>query len=191
MLISFEGIDSSGKETQCRMLAEKLRSQGKKVETLSFPDYNTPLGKAIREFLVDGFKVDDETAAMLFAVDRRQHNPEITKLLEQEYILLTDRYKYSNFAFFRAKGLDKDWLIQLDSKIPESDLVILMDLSPSVSVLRKEEKDKFEKDEEYLTKVRAVYLELAAEKQWVVIDATQSFEEIHEKVMQAVNEVLK
>ena len=47
MLIAFEGLDQSGKETQARRLADSLRADGRRVETLSFPDYSTPIGKEI------------------------------------------------------------------------------------------------------------------------------------------------
>ena len=191
MIISFEGIDASGKETQCKLLAEKLEAKGLKVKIITFPDYETPLGSAIKKFLADGYKVDDKTAAMLYAADRRQHCEMMQGLLGQGYILLTDRYKYSNFAFFSNRGVEMGWLVQLDSTIPESDLVILLDLTPEESISRKDDQDKFEGDGEYLAKVRETYLKLAAENQWTVIDGSLPVEQIHSKALEAVEEVLK
>src|SRR6185295_2216848 len=50
-LIAFEGLDQSGKETQSRLLRARLEAKGHRVETLTFPDDGTPLGKDIRAAL--------------------------------------------------------------------------------------------------------------------------------------------
>ena len=51
MLIAFEGLDQSGKETQARVLVASLRAQRRRVEPLSFPDYQTAIGREIGEAL--------------------------------------------------------------------------------------------------------------------------------------------
>ena len=51
MLIAFEGLDQSGKETQAQLLRERLRAAGKKSRLLSFPDYGTSIGEEIARAL--------------------------------------------------------------------------------------------------------------------------------------------
>ena len=51
MLIAFEGVDQSGKETQAQRLRERLREAGHKVRLLSFPDYGTSIGEEIARAL--------------------------------------------------------------------------------------------------------------------------------------------
>ena len=45
MLIAFEGLDQSGKETQARLLRDRMRASGAKARVVSFPDYGTPIGR--------------------------------------------------------------------------------------------------------------------------------------------------
>ena len=51
MLIAFEGLDQSGKETQARLLAARLVGEGRRVTTVSFPDYATPIGTELHRAL--------------------------------------------------------------------------------------------------------------------------------------------
>ena len=116
-IIVIEGTDCSGKETQTRLLVEKLEKIGKKVKRISFPMYDTPTGKMIGACLLGkpdmckdllqeehgffpegGGNIDSLTAIDLYAADRRYNLPKINKLLDEGYIVIIDRYVASNMA---------------------------------------------------------------------------------------------
>ena len=116
-LIVVEGTDCSGKETQTRLLVEKLNEVGIKVERLSFPNYDSPTGKIIgacylgkpqmcKELLKEenGFfmegasNVDPFVSINFYAADRRYNKPIIDKLLDSGVNVILDRYVGSNMA---------------------------------------------------------------------------------------------
>ena len=78
MFIVLEGADGTGKETQAKMLKEKLESQGKKVLTLDFPDYSSEYGKLLTNYLRKGHHCHEE-AVMLFIGDMYARKEDIEK----------------------------------------------------------------------------------------------------------------
>lgn len=116
-LIVIEGTDCSGKETQSKLLVERLKKDGEKVATISFPMYDTPSGRIVgacllgkpylcEEYLKEshsffpegGGEVDSLTALCYYAADRRYNLPIIEKYLNEGYTLIADRYVTSNMA---------------------------------------------------------------------------------------------
>lgn len=116
-IIVIEGTDCSGKETQTKMLVEKLKKDGVKVANISFPMYETPSGRIVGACLIGkphmvekdlkttgsffpegGGEVDSLVAICYYAADRRYNLPIINKYLEEGYTLIIDRYVPSNMA---------------------------------------------------------------------------------------------
>lgn len=116
-IIVIEGTDCSGKETQTKMLVERLKKEDYKVERLSFPMYDTPTGKIIGACLLGkqdmcnellttehsffpegGGNIDSLAAINLYAADRRYNLPKIENLVNEGYIVIIDRYVTSNMA---------------------------------------------------------------------------------------------
>ena len=107
-IIVVEGTDCSGKETQTSLLVHKLRKDGRKVERLAFPDYESPTGKILggpylgKQYICDGYfpegaaNVDPKVASLYYAADRRYHREHILELLDQGIDLVLDRYVESN-----------------------------------------------------------------------------------------------
>jgi dTMP kinase len=195
--IVFEGIDASGKETQKRLLAQQMRSDGYTVREMEFPDYESPIGKAIEDFLSEDYDIDRYTAALLYAADRRQHNSGIDMALKSGYVVLSDRYFYSNVVYNSVTGIDGNWLVSLDSTLVMPDLVVLFDLDPEVALARLSEKDRNEKDSEYMKKVRQEYLrmfrgeiQLPGKTKWEKVDASKSVEEVAKQVKAVVYKYL-
>ncbi|MCD6523314.1 MAG: dTMP kinase [Candidatus Diapherotrites archaeon] len=194
--IVFEGVDASGKATQQRLLAERLKKEGYDVEIIDFPDYNAPIGKAIKEFLFERYDIDRETASLLYAADRRQHYKQITNWLKEGKIVLSDRYIYSNIAFQHAAGVSLKWLFEIDSVNVQADYVLLLDLDPKISYMRKKRRDRNERDLKYLTKVRKIYLDMCdgvipTDPTWVKIDASKSIEEVHNQIWEEVSKWIR
>ena len=98
-LISFEGIDASGKETQAQMLYEYLKREGFNVAYESFPRYYTPVGKLIKKSLKGEITLTPEAHHMLYEVDRIDFMGYLNELEELEWdFLILDRYTHSNIA---------------------------------------------------------------------------------------------
>jgi dTMP kinase len=51
LLIAFEGLDQSGKQTQAELLRDRLKQGGRKARLVSFPDYGTSIGEEIARAL--------------------------------------------------------------------------------------------------------------------------------------------
>ena len=68
--ILFEGVDRSGKTTQCKRLVEHLKSQDTPVEFMRFPDRTTAIGKMINSYLTGAAELDDHAVHLLFAANR-------------------------------------------------------------------------------------------------------------------------
>jgi dTMP kinase len=72
MLIAFEGLDQSGKETQAQLLRERLREAGRKVRLLSFPDYGTSIGEEIARALQGEREYASDVMQLLFVANRHE-----------------------------------------------------------------------------------------------------------------------
>lgn len=162
-LISFEGIDASGKETQAKMLYEYLSKQGYKVEFVSFPRYETPVGNVIRKALKGDIHLTTEAFHMLYEVDRMDFIEKIEELESCGYdFLILDRFTHSNIAFGVANNLSYNWLNILQSYIRKPDITFLLDITVDESVKRRQNRqDKFEEDLEFLNKARMAYTLMA------------------------------
>ena len=82
MLIAFEGIDQSGKATQARGAVEALRARGRQTALISFPRYETAIGRLIRQALVGERRYDAATVQLLCAANRFETASEIADRIE-------------------------------------------------------------------------------------------------------------
>lgn len=104
-LIVIEGVDRSGKSTQCRKLVQSLLAKNIKAELINFPDRTTPTGKLISEYLKNTeCKINDQAIHLLFSANRWENVEKIKSLLNGGTTLILDRYSYSGVAFSEAKG---------------------------------------------------------------------------------------
>jgi len=212
-LINFEGIDSSGKKIQSNLLADKLKKEGKKIEIIHFPTYQkSPLGIFVAKYLKGDFgskeEITPEIGSIFYSLDRYQFKKELKRKLESGIFIIADRYTASNI--FQAAKLDGDerfkmweWIKALDRRLPQPDVIILLDIPTKISVsLKKEqknelmeegEKDIHESDLNYQEKVRKTYLEIAEKEGWIVIECFRNGvfrdkKDIHEEVYQELKQ---
>ena len=183
MLITIEGVDCSGKETQSKLLEEKLIKNGKKVARFSFPFYDSPTGKIIarpylgkdnNSFFEEGAsKVDPYVASLYFVADRKYNINVINEALENNDVVILDRYVYSNMAHQGCKLDEKtqddffSFIYKLEFellKLPKPDLAFFLYLPINLVQLlksnRKERPDDHEKDFQYLQKAEKTYMKL-------------------------------
>lgn len=183
MLITIEGVDCSGKETQSNILAERLRKEGKTVARFSFPFYNSPTGKIVgrpylgkdnNSYFEEGAShVDPYVASLYFAADRKYNQNIIEDAIKNYDYVILDRYIYSNMAHQGCKLAETEqddffkFISQLEFdllKLPKPDVAFFLylpvELIRILKQKRKERPDDHEKDENYLRNAEKTYLKL-------------------------------
>jgi dTMP kinase len=171
LLIAFEGLDQSGKQTQAETLAARLSAGGRTVRQLSFPDYETPIGSEIGRALQGERDYGPDVMQLLYVANRYEWKNEIIRARNAGEVMICDRYLASSVAYGEAHGLDGTWLLEIQKHLPQPDITFLLDIAPAVSARRKtQDRDKFERDMALLARVRDSYLHLITNS-WVRLDA--------------------
>lgn len=184
MIVVIEGGDQAGKLTQSTMLQKALKKRKIKTKLFHFPDYSTPIGKEIRAYLDGKRKFPPQVIHCLLSANRWEKLNQIQIAQEKNSVLIMNRYYHSNLIYGKANGIKEKWLENLDSGLPKADLVILLDVTQKESFRRqKTNRDKFEKNEEFLQKISKIYLSVAKKKCWKIIDASKSKQEIHDEIL--------
>ena len=194
--IVIEGIDGCGKGTQAKLLLDHLKELGKDVLLTAEPTKG-PLGKMIRDHLSDPF-LDDGSLALLFAADRIEHlERDVRPALDAGKIVISDRYVYSSIAY-QGQKVDLDWVGDINKYADRPDLVILLDIPPSLGRKRMEERgdefEYFETDTGFQEGVRRTFLDLSKnhhlppslETKWLVINGTEDKGVISDHIIDAV-----
>ena len=189
-LIALEGIDGSGKSTQARMLAERMRQEGIACYATMEPT-DSPIGALIRQILTGRVKTDNRVIAPLFVADRLDHllnevNGILPKIEEGIHVI-TDRYYFSSYAY-QGVDLPMDWVIRANepnSAILRPAVTIFLDLTPELALERIAR----------LVQVREKYMEafeaLKGVERVAVVDAGRSLGEIADEVWEVVKEYIK
>ena len=188
LLVAFEGLDQSGKQTQAARLGERLSAGGRAVMLLSFPDYGTPLGAELGRALRGERDYGAELMQLLYVANRYEHKDAIARARAAGTVLVCDRYLASSVAYGEAHGLDPAWLRDVQRHLPQPDLTILLDIAPEASLERKATgRDRYERDLVLLGRVRESYLR-QARAGWVRVDADRDREEVAADVYDAVTQ---
>ena len=184
MIIVFEGGDQAGKKTQSTLLEKKLKSAKIKTKLFSFPDYSTPIGKEIDQYLHGKRKFSPQVIHCLLAANRCEKVDEIKKAQQKNSVIIMNRYRESNLVYGLVNGLKLSWLENLDIGLPKSDLVIVLDVPQTESFRRKRlDRDRFEKNRAFSQKISRTYRKMSKQKKWKIVDATKSKHDVHEEIM--------
>lgn len=216
-IIVIEGTDCSGKETQSKLLEEKLKEKGKKCIRFSFPMYDTPTGKIVGGaylgkpeigncyFEEGAINVDPQIATLYYAADRKYNIDKALKYLNEGYYVILDRYTTSNLAHQGSKIKDKDerfnmyqWIDKLEYwllKLPKPDMTIFLHVPCEYSKELKKNReffDQHEKSDEYLKNAEEAYIELSELYDWKKVeciknDKLMSIKEINEEIMKIID----
>jgi len=191
LLIAFEGLDQSGKQTQAERLRDVLVEEQRLVRLLSFPAYETAIGEEIGRALRGLRDYSSEVMQLLYVANRYEHKTLIDTERARGTILVCDRYLASSVAYGEAQGLDAGWLIDVQKRLPQPDLTFLLDIAPDVSARRKaQDRDRYERDLALLGRVRESYLRLARQYEWQVLDANRDRDLVAAEVASAVRRFL-
>lgn len=192
VVVAFEGLDQSGKQTQAARLRAWFEKLGRVVESLDFPDYATPIGAEIGRALRGEREFGPDVMQLLYVANRHEWKPSIEAWTADGRIVICDRYTASSVAYGEAQGLDPAWLASIQTFLPPARVTVLLDISPDVAAARKAaNRDKFERDLEMLARVRQSYLrQAAAGPAWIVIDAARGVDAVAADVAAAVTREL-
>ena len=158
MLIAFEGLDQSGKETQARHLRARLEQDGRNVRALSFPTTRRPLGwRSERRWPASATSVPKSCSCSTLRTVRVQ--AAARSWLAAGDVVVCDRYRASSVAYGEAQGLDAAWLEDIQRDLPPATVTVLLDIAPETAVARKQSgRDRYERDLGLLARVRESYL---------------------------------
>lgn len=167
LFVVFEGIDFSGKSSQAKRLASKLKEQGFDVVSTWEPG-GTKTGALIREAIMDANgELAPKTELMLFAADREQHLKEIIfPALEKGQVVICDRYTWSTCAYQLARGNALKDVMFLTQVPIEPDLTIFLDIDYKTKRERQKaigrNSNRFDKEKkDFFEAVRKNYKRLA------------------------------
>ncbi len=144
MFLVIEGIDGCGKTTQARLLYEWLVKEGYDALLTAEPT-NNAIGSCLKEILSSGEEIDPHALALLFTSDRYEHiKKEIEPALQEKKIVVSERYYHSTVAYQAAQGVEREWLMTLNSFAIENkpDITLLLDIGPDVAIPKIQEKDR-------------------------------------------------
>jgi dTMP kinase len=200
LFVSLDGLDGTGKTTQCRLLAAWLRGRGLAVTECTDPG-GTAVGGVVRELLLHHrAELTLRCEALLFLASRAQLVEEVIRpALAAGRAVVSDRFLLANVVYQgHAGGLDPGRLWDLGRFATgglEPDLTLVLDLPPEAALARRQRPaDRFEsRDADYQARVRAGFLAEARlrPERIRVIDAGQPVEAVHERICEEVARVME
>ena len=195
--IVLDGPDGCGKSTQSKMLTERLKGQGVRVENFRDPG-TTAIGEKIREILLnpEHAAMSVRTELLLYMAARAQlWEEKIAPALNAGKCVVMDRWISSTCAYQGyAGGFGAENVLQLGRSCLERlwpDLTILLDVDLKTAAERMDRQlDRMEqKGTEFHKKVREGFLQLAEQKNVTVIDASTDIEKVHQEVIEAIGKI--
>jgi len=197
LFVSFDGIDGTGKSTQCRLLVDHLRAQGRPVVHCVEPG-TTAVGQSIRHLLLhQRHDMAARTEALLFLAARAELVETLVRpALERGDVVVSDRFMLSTLVYQgHAGGLDVDELRQVGAFATRGiapDLTFVLDLPVAAARARlTATPDRMEsRPAAYFERVRAGFLaEAGRDAKCRIIDASRTVEVIHREIVGAVDEL--
>ena len=204
LLITFEGGEGTGKSTQSKLLYDYLKSKTTDVILTREPG-GCAESENIRNLLVKGNinKWDPITESLLHNAARREHIKNIIKpALLKNKIVICDRYIDSTMAYQGiGQGVNSNFLNILSKEITENivaNITFIFDIDSDISLKRAKKRDKntnnrYENfDLSFHKNIRNYFKSLInTNKRYILIDASNSIEEIHLKILKSINNLIK
>ncbi|KAK3679690.1 Thymidylate kinase [Recurvomyces mirabilis] len=198
-LIVLEGLDRSGKSTQCERLVSHLRhTTGQEVSHLRFPNRTTPIGQMINSYLAGSTQTEDHVIHLLFSANRWESAAEIERLVAEGTTVVIDRYYYSGCVYTAAKQIPDmglEWCRQPEVGLPRPDVCVFLDVSAKAAMSRGGYGSERYERKEMQDRVRELFGELRRHRDEgediMVVNADRSIEEVGEETTSIVAEVAK
>jgi len=190
MFIVIEGIDGAGCETQAKLITRELAKQGNKVTLVKYPDYEKNIGRLIKDFLYQNKNLTAEQQFLLYTMQFIFDSQWIAEK-RKEGIVVADRYFTTTLCYQTLEGIKLTTALKYakDFKIEKPDLVFYLDVNPDIAIKRKsgedKEKNRREKDFDFIRKTYAQYDKLIKDQvwtKWIRIDGNKSVEEVKKSI---------
>ena len=218
--IVIEGTDCSGKETQSKLLVEKLNNMGYKAVRVTYPNYDSPTGKIVggpylgKKEICDcwfpegAVNLDPKVASLYYAADRKYNEKEILNYLKDDYFVICDRYVSSNMAHQGSKITEDEdrfhmyeWIDKLEFwllNLPKPDKTIFLHVPYLYAANLKKNRvslDEHEMSEEHLKNSEIAYVELSELYHWKNINCIKdneirAIEDINKEIISSLEEYL-
>jgi dTMP kinase len=208
-LITFEGIEGSGKSTQIKLVAEYFVEKNVPIIVTQEPS-GTDIGRKIGSILFnrEHYYMCAETEMFLFCAARAQHVREkILPALEQNKVVLCDRFSDATYAYQGAgRGLDHEFIKLMNDYSAlhlKPDLTLLFDLPVEIGLQRATDRnnrlkepssiDRFERENiDFHRRIREGYLNILRNdpKRFRLIDANQDVNAIQEEVRRHISDFI-
>jgi len=197
ILITFEGIDGSGKTTQINALIQRLQEAGMSYRLFREPG-GTEIGEKIRDILLDKKNENmlNVTELLLYSASRYQLTvSEIIPALEAGNVVICDRFYDSTTAYQGyGRGIDLEFIYRLNdiatnSVTPDKTFILDIDLEERRKRLGKKNLDRLERETlEFHRKVRMGFLKMAEQnpERFVVLDGNQAPDELSKKIWNVI-----
>ncbi|WP_432409122.1 dTMP kinase [Wukongibacter sp. M2B1] len=192
-LITFCGIDGSGKSTHISMVYNYLKSINKKVKTTTLVTRNSKFFRILEpdlDVFPRQFNCDLIAFQRYMAIETK-----LKQELKEYDVILNNRYLYTDWAYTRGFDKSTDLISLLIDKVPTPDVVLLFDIEPEIAMNRIEKRQKekweFQENLRLLTETRNAYLKLAKERNFKIIDTASSKEDTFKQSMEYINNILE
>lgn len=199
VFVVIEGPDICGKSTQVDMLVARLKECSLPAVGMSFPRYDTPVGKAIKKHLkgeiwtsspdsmLGRAEEDALVCQALQTMDKFEAVKDIQFSLGTGSIVVSSRWWQSMLIYGQDLGLDRQALINTCLVLPQANLNVLLNVSEEQALKwRPEARDRYERDREKQMRIRQGYSRLWKDYErsvnWDVIYGEGSPLEVHNRI---------
>lgn len=202
--ILLEGVDRSGKSTQCKRIVNCLKERGIKSKLYCFPSSLWSFKcnsrsidshwTAINQYLHSESEVEDHCIHLLFSANRWEMRNEILRDLNDGITIICDRYFASGVAFTAAKGYDLEWCLAPDRGLPAPDIVLFLDLNSEEQKRRGGFGEERYEVSSFQENVRTKFLELIHTMKtinWMIVDANQTMDTVFTQLMDHIERAIE
>lgn len=192
LFIAIYGVNNIGKSTHCRILCERLKREGYDVIQLKYPIYDLePTGTELNRILrgQEHQEISEEKLQTLFTQNRKDFEPHLKKYLEEGKIIVAEDYTGTGISWGMAKGLSLEFMEKLNEGLMKEDFSML--ITGHRDVRATEKQHIHEQNQELLSSVSKIFVQLGERYKWHVIELQQNIPDTADLVWHAVKDFLQ